>query len=485
MGEDLKTTLSNIPCGLCVYRLAGGKISPVYHNSVFYEIMGYAEEHIRLVEKETSFLGVHPEDLEPLKRSIQGAIRSNGTVQHTYRLWNDSRGEYRWIRLEGSVKDAGDNTKLLYGVYSDVTGQIRTEMELNQATEKMQDIINAIPGGVASYRVEGERFIPTYFSDGVMALSGHSREEYEKMVADNALDIIYEPDRDRVLAAAVTALKSGGVLDVSYRMRHKNGQLIWIHLNGRRMGPLAESTGFYAVFTGMSADTRLFQSMVNETADAIYVIDRENYDLLYVNEARNLFAEGKNCVGQKCYAALHGKNAPCPFCTLKSRKPDGEEHEMLIEGTGRFYSTRFRETDWNGIPAYVKYVRDITETVITRKDKERLEQYFQTVLKNLPGGVAVVRYEDQGNMTPEFLSDGFAAMTGMTLQEAWDLYREDAMAGVHPEDRVYVYQQMNAYIAGGEGHCEIVYRLQKGDGSYLWVKNSLTLIEYEDGERRV
>lgn len=608
MGEDLKTTLSNIPCGLCVYRLAGGKISPVYHNSVFYEIMGYAEEHIRLVEKETSFLGVHPEDLEPLKRSIQGAIRSNGTVQHTYRLWNDSRGEYRWIRLEGSVKDAGDNTKLLYGVYSDVTGQIRTEMELNQATEKMQDIINAIPGGVAiykvsdifetvyfsdgvpelsgytveeyreliksdaagmiywedtemvlsragevirtheiasfefrkqhrdghivwvrvqikwigeedgypllhcvfhnitdlkeaqlevahlvnsipggiaSYRVEGERFIPTYFSDGVMALSGHSREEYEKMVADNALDIIYEPDRDRVLAAAVTALKSGGVLDVSYRMRHKNGQLIWIHLNGRRMGPLAESTGFYAVFTGMSADTRLFQSMVNETADAIYVIDRENYDLLYVNEARNLFAEGKNCVGQKCYAALHGKNAPCPFCTLKSRKPDGEEHEMLIEGTGRFYSTRFRETDWNGIPAYVKYVRDITETVITRKDNERLEQYFQTVLKNLPGGVAVVRYEDQGNMTPEFLSDGFAAMTGMTLQEAWDLYREDAMAGVHPEDRVYVYQQMNAYIAGGEGHCEIVYRLQKGDGSYLWVKNSLTLIEYEDGERRV
>lgn len=608
MGEDLKKTLSNIPCGLCVYRLAGGKISAVYHNSVFYEIMGYAEEHIRLVEKETDFLGVHPEDLETLKRIIQEAIQSNGTVQHTYRLWNDRRGEYRWIHLEGSMRDAEDDTKLLYGVYSDVTGQIRTEMELNRANEKMQDIINAIPGGVAiykvsdifetvyfsdgvpelsgytveeyrelvkcdaaemtywedtemvvsrakevirtheisnfefrkmhrdghivwvrvqikwigeedgcpllhcvfhnitdlkeaqlevdhlvnsipggiaSYRVEGKRFIPTYFSDGVMALSGHSREEYEKMVADNALDIIYEPDRDRVLAAAVAALKSGEVLDVSYRMRHKNGQLIWIHLNGRRTGPLAESTGFYAVFTGMSADTRLFQSMVNETADAIYVIDRENYDLLYANEARNLFMEGKNCVGQKCYTALHGKNAPCTFCTLNKREPDGEEHEMLIEGTDRFYSTRFRETDWNGIPAYVKYVRDITETVTTRKDKERLEQYFQTVLKNLPGGVAVVRYEDQGNMTPEFLSDGFAAMTGMTLQEAWDMYREDAMAGIHPDDRIYVCQQMNAYIAGGEGHCEIVYRLRKGDGSYLWVKNSLTLIEYEDGERRV
>ena len=71
---------------------------------------------------------------------------------------------------------------------------------------------------------------------------------------------------------------------------------------------------------------------------------------------------------------------------------------MLVDGTSRFYSTRFRETEWNGIPAYVKYVRDITEEVETRKEKERLEQYFQSVLKNLPGGVVVVRYEAGGRM---------------------------------------------------------------------------------------
>ena len=56
MREDFKTTLSSIPCGLCVYRFERGKIFPVYHNSVFYEIMGYTEDHIRLVEKETNFL---------------------------------------------------------------------------------------------------------------------------------------------------------------------------------------------------------------------------------------------------------------------------------------------------------------------------------------------------------------------------------------------------------------------------------------------
>ena len=157
---------------------------------------------------------------------------------------------------------------------------------------------------------------------------------------------------------------------------------------------------------------------------------------------------------------------------------------MSADRNGRFYSTRFRETDWNGIPAYVKYVRDITETVTNRKEKERLERYFQTVLKNLPGGIAVMRYEEPGRLIPEFLSDGFAAMAGMSLEESWELYRNDAMAGVHPEDREYVYQQMDSYVAGGE-HREIVYRLRRGDGSYIWVKNNITLIKYEDGETRI
>ncbi|MBS6642516.1 MAG: PAS domain-containing protein, partial [Clostridiaceae bacterium] len=339
--------------------------------------------------------------------------------------------------------------------------------------------------GIASYRVEKGRFIPTFISDGVMALSGHTREDYNNIVDQGIFGIIYEQDRERVAAAAQEALLSGEVLDVSYRMYHKDGHLIWIHLNGRRMGPLSDVARFYVVFTGMSEETHLYQQIANETADGIYVIDKRNYDLLYVNESKDLFMQEKDCVGKKCYSALQGKNAPCEFCTLTGHEPDGLEHEMKIDGSGRFYSTRFRETNWNGIPAYIKYVRDVTEEVITRKEKERLEQYFQTMVKNMPGGLAVVRYKKDGSMVPEFLSDGFVAMTGMSMEEAWKLYRQDAMTGVHPEDRQYVNEQMDAYIAGGGSHCELVYRLKKGKDDYVWVKNTLSLIQNEGGEGRV
>ena len=85
----------------------------------------------------------------------------------------------------------------------------------------------------------------------------------------------------------------------------------------------------------------------------------------------------------------------------------------------------------------------------TQSEKERLEQYFQNVLKYLPGGVAVVRYEPDGRMIPEFLSEGFAEMTKMTKEEAWAIYKKDAMAGVHPDDRAFVNRRMEEYMAAG------------------------------------
>ena len=64
-----------------------------------------------------------------------------------------------------------------------------------------------------------------------MALSGHSREEFERLAGENAFNMVYELDRGRVLEAMKAALRSGEVLDVFFRMRHKEGRLIWVHLN--------------------------------------------------------------------------------------------------------------------------------------------------------------------------------------------------------------------------------------------------------------
>lgn len=126
---------------------------------------------------------------------------------------------------------------------------------------------------------------------------------------------------------------------------------------------------------------------------------------------------------------------------------------------------------------YVVY-SDVTE-------QRRLEQYFQNTLQNLPGGVVVVRYEEDGSIIPEYISEGLAVTTGMSLKDTWELYRKDALTGVHPDDLERVRQQLDAYFASGESQWEIEYRLLKGSGDYVWVKNTLSLIEYEGGEKKI
>ncbi|WP_125140502.1 PAS domain-containing protein [Clostridium transplantifaecale] len=483
--RELQETFKSLPCGLCVYRFDGIKIKPLFHNPAFYGIMGYSKEHIDSVEQKTDFLGVHPDDVAVLKEKINEAIRNNGLFQHIYRIWNDVKQEYCFLRLDGAVKPQEDGTKLLYGVYTDVSERLMLEKKLTRANERMQNIINAVPGGIARYRVENNRFIPDFVSDGVMALSGHTRKEFETMIGDDALNIIYQGDRERVVAASKAAVESRKVLDVSYRMYHKNGELIWIHLSGRCMDSASDVPIFYAVLTGMSEEARLFQSIVNESADGVYVIARENYDLLYVNESKELFGGGQNYPGQKCYEALRGKTAPCDYCSLTSHAPDFQEHDFIIPEENRSFTTRFRETNWNGIPAYVKYVRDVTEEVKIRREKERLEQYFETVVKNLPSGIAVLHFEENGAVIPEFFSDGFAAMSGMTAEEVWKIYRHNAMEGVHPDDRELLKSQLDAYIAGQHKNCDIIYRIRNGSGGYLWTKTTFSIIRREGGERQV
>ena len=55
---------------------------------------------------------------------------------------------------------------------------------------------------------EAVSYTHLYFSDCVTALSGHTREEYEKMTGNNVLDIIYEQDRERVREAHRRCLES-------------------------------------------------------------------------------------------------------------------------------------------------------------------------------------------------------------------------------------------------------------------------------------
>ena len=391
----------------------------VYFSDGVSELSGYSALEYRELIKRDAVEMTCREDREMIISKAGEVVQTKGTSEFEFRK-KHRNGQIVWVHVQMKWIGEEDGCPLVLCVFHNIT-------DLKEAQLEKEHLINSIPGGIASYRVEGERFIPEFYSDGVMMISGHTRMEFEAMVRRNAFDVIYEPDRKRVLEAAKTALISGEVLDVSYRMYHKDGNLIWIHLNGRRMGPLAEKMRFYAVFTGMSAEARLFQEIANETADGIYVIDRSNFELLYANESLNLFMEKKECTGQKCFKVLHGKDSPCEYCNIIQYEPGSEEHEIKIPGSDRVYSARCHKTVWNGIPAYVQYVKDITQTV---REQERIRnQYKDLLLKHYrtPGPDALV--VGHCNVTKSRILD-ILDYTGSDLMETFSDDRECFFMGL-------------------------------------------------------
>ena len=374
--EELETTFSSIPCGLCAYRYDGGTITPVFHNPAFYQIMGYSDAHLADIQHRTSFLGVHPDDLPGLMQEIQETVRTGCVMRYNYRVFNDKKAEYRWIQLDGSVKAQGDGAKLLYAVYTDVSERIRLEKELAESNEKMQDIVNSIPGGVAIYKIS-DVFETIYFSEGLPEITGYTAEEYRELCRGDAIRMTHPADAQMVVRRVREALQNHTVADFEFRKLHRDGHTVWVRM-------LAKQTG-----------------------------EQDGCPLLH-----------------------------CVF-------------------------------------------HNITDLKETQKEMVRLEQYFQTIVRNLPGGVAVVGLDAAHKSRTEYLSVGFGALLGMTAEDALVRYRTGLLSCVYPEDFARVRKQVREFIDGKDDFLEMRGRLQRADGQAVWIKCRLSIVREENGEKRI
>ena len=131
--------------------------------------------------------------------------------------------------------------------------------------------------------------------------------------------------------------------------------------------------------------------------------------------------------------------------------------------------------------------QDITEIVqVEHHEKSGIKEVLyednrQPGANKQSGGLAVVNFTAQGNWIPEFISDGFASLCGMTPEEMRELYKHDAMAGVHPEDRLRLAKELQEYIQAQNECGEFIYRLVRADGSYFWVRNYISSVKRDDG----
>lgn len=112
-----------------------------------------------------------------------------------------------------------------------------------------------------------------------------------------------------------------------------------------------------------------FRAPLEEISEVAYIADTQNYDLLYLNEAGRKTFGIEDIDGQKCYKALQGLDAPCPFCTTSKLEVNSNyTWEFTNSITQRHYLLKDRLIEWEGRPARMEIAFDMTDSETEKMD---------------------------------------------------------------------------------------------------------------------
>ncbi|MDD3403687.1 MAG: response regulator [Hespellia sp.] len=360
---------------------------------------------------------------------------------------------------------------------------LEEEQKLNRSLE-MNNLINSIPGGIAIYRMT-DHFEILYFSDGLAALSGYTRKEYEAYIKGDPSKVIYEEDRARVLATAEAAVKNNESIDVAYRICLKNGGLVWVNLTAILIETEGEGVLVHAVYQKSPKMAQLYANLVNESQSAIYVSDTVNYDLLYINQ-RGLDWLGvsrESCTGKKCHEVLFHKTSPCKFCKIHSMHHDRfMERDFSYPMNNRIYQSRGRLIDWNGIEAHVEYIEDVTQNRKNEQKNKELTAQLSSVIEHVPGGMCVYLV-DQNGLRPIVHNQAFYKIFGYSKESVESVEQKTNYLNVHPDDLAELQSKINDAIQNSST-VKHTYRIWNDlRMEYIWIYLNAIIIEQTDGTK--
>ena len=327
------------------------------------------------------------------------------------RQGENAQQEWNYIRKDGarfpavlSISGLRDPEGLLYGflcIAMDVTEKKRSEKALAESEASYRFLMDNIPNVVFRGYVDGTLDL---FDDKIEVLTGYKKELFNTREL-NWFDLIVEEDRSYVRDKFVEALKTDHSYTREYRIRKKDGTLIWVEGSSQivcdKEGKVEFVTGSFLDVTkrkkseeALHESEQKYRSMFISGPNPIFVLDRETLVILdaspsaeetygyYKDEliGRNFEELGPFEYEEDSFDLLDSKNKPdsCVFSQrIKHYRQGGEPFYVEVKAC---------PTTYQGRPAIILAASDITE--IIEKDVQLFQASKMTTLGEMSAGIA-------------------------------------------------------------------------------------------------
>lgn len=388
---------------------------------------------------------VHPDDREKAMSEMNAQLKDFHEYSVTIRMLKKD-GSVVWTRSRGRSISDKTGKNIVVGIFTDIS-------ELISANERLDKLINTIPGAVVTFSVENSRITIEYCSDGIEQILGITAAEYSERFSGGLDNLIYPPDRAHVSEVFELCERTRKPHSASYRVAGNNGRLVWIRAFCCMVDRLGDKAVYNAVLNNLSTLERSYVQLLDATASPILISDIKNGQLLYANKAMYKYAgvSENEADDIKCAKLLRGMDIPCDDCAAD--RLDGGTVRRLAEINGITYDIQQFAVEWNGRAASAEHLTDVSAVTEASRRAEALaerlcqrEQALSAALRHAGlryweyeyNNDRVIRYDRETNseyVAYENFPEELLRKGGIHKDDC-DSYREAALSVKHGADNV-------------------------------------------------
>jgi PAS domain S-box-containing protein len=232
---------------------------------------------------------IHPDDRAKLVEVWQSCLASGIPIDTEARIRRFD-GSYRWFLIRGNpLKNQEGNILKWYGTCIDIEDRKRGEEALRARELSWRQIVDNIPGLVATQGAMGE---VEFLNRQTLEYFGKTNEELKNWALIGA---VHPDDLPHVIEVRKKSLETGQIYDVEHRCRRSDGVYRWFQVRGLPVRDTQNQiTAWYLLLTdiddrkkaeeALQSSERNLNLIINVIPTFIGVL-RTDGSLLYTNQA--------------------------------------------------------------------------------------------------------------------------------------------------------------------------------------------------------
>ena len=388
-------------------------------NASYCQMLGYAREEL---------LKMHMSDIDAFESADDVAKRSQEII-----LNGSLRFETRHLHKDGSTIDVevSANYSPLYGgsffsFVRDITQKNLIEKAHRLSEERYRNIVETQTEFVDRYLPGG---ILTYVNDSLAKFVGVPSEE---LVGKSFYPFLHEDDREETIRRIELISPENNIMENESRIVLPDGRMRWHRWTSTGIFDEHENLVEYqsvgrditerkAVTDALRASERRYRSLVETASEGIVVAQGNR--LVFINPVipgltgytkEELLAMPFLEFIHPDYRELMKNN----YVKRIIGEPIDQRYEIQIvrkDGMYRWVEISGAKIDWEGQPATLNVVTDITERKITEEALQQSEKRFRNLLHDIPA-IAVQGYGPDG--TTQYWNKASEKLYGFSAEEA-------------------------------------------------------------------